>query len=236
MNHFPNDWGKPQPKNHTQQPIITGSSVIAFKYKDGVMMAADNLVSFGRTSRYREIERLYPVGEYTVLGASGDISDFQHVKHMLDKIITKEYYTNDGHVLGAPHIYEYLSRVMYHRRSELNPLWNYFVVGGYHNGEGYLGYVDLFGNTYQSSSIATGFGMYLATPILRKAVEGNEHTLTEAQAVEITDQIMKVLFCRDAKATNKFQRAKITAQGVEISAPISVQPEWNYGKDIRGYS
>jgi 20S proteasome alpha/beta subunit len=31
------------PKQSTQQPIVTGTSVIAIKYKDGVVMAADNL-------------------------------------------------------------------------------------------------------------------------------------------------------------------------------------------------
>lgn len=31
------------PKQATQSPIVTGTSVIAIKYKDGVVMAADNL-------------------------------------------------------------------------------------------------------------------------------------------------------------------------------------------------
>ena len=31
------------PKTATQSPIVTGTSVIAIKYKDGVVMAADNL-------------------------------------------------------------------------------------------------------------------------------------------------------------------------------------------------
>ena len=31
------------PKTATQQPIVTGTSVLAIKFKDGVAMAADNL-------------------------------------------------------------------------------------------------------------------------------------------------------------------------------------------------
>jgi 20S proteasome alpha/beta subunit len=31
------------PKQATQSPIVTGTSVIALKFKDGVVMAADNL-------------------------------------------------------------------------------------------------------------------------------------------------------------------------------------------------
>jgi hypothetical protein len=31
------------PNQHTQQPIVTGTSVVAAKFKDGVVIAADNL-------------------------------------------------------------------------------------------------------------------------------------------------------------------------------------------------
>lgn len=71
MNHFPStSWGKPRNDSvdaystfpihqansrpaskdaftdaiqHTQQPIVTGTSVLGIKFKDGVMLAADNL-------------------------------------------------------------------------------------------------------------------------------------------------------------------------------------------------
>ena len=31
------------PHTHTQQPIVTGTSVLGVKFKDGVVIAADNL-------------------------------------------------------------------------------------------------------------------------------------------------------------------------------------------------
>ena len=31
------------PKAHTQSPLVTGTSVVAVKFKDGVVIAADNL-------------------------------------------------------------------------------------------------------------------------------------------------------------------------------------------------
>ncbi|KAL1924259.1 uncharacterized protein VTP21DRAFT_7294 [Calcarisporiella thermophila] len=219
----------------TQQPIVTGTSVLGIKYKDGIMMAADCLASYGSLARFRDVERLYPVGEYTVLGAAGDISDYQYVKHLMDQLMIEEYETNDGHVLAAPHIYEYLFRVMYNRRSQFNPLWNSFVVGGVHKGEKFLGFVDLLGTTYQASTVATGYGSYLAQPILRKAVEGREDTLTEEEAIKIIDDCMRVLYYRDARSMNKFQRAKITAEGVEITEPYSVETEWGFAEGIRGY-
>jgi 20S proteasome subunit beta 7 len=31
------------PNQHTQSPVVTGTSVVALKFKDGVVIAADNL-------------------------------------------------------------------------------------------------------------------------------------------------------------------------------------------------
>ncbi|CEG77891.1 Putative Proteasome subunit beta type [Rhizopus microsporus] len=261
MDHFPSRWGKPRseaidtygtvpmpqtvpdqlaqsaygPMTRTQNPLITGTSVLAFKYRDGIMMAADMLGSYGSLARFRDIKRLYPVGESTIVGASGDISDYQYIQHLLDSLMIKEHCADDGHVLGTPHIYEYLWRVMYNRRSKFNPLWNALVVGGLHKGERFLGYVDLRGTTYQSTTIATGFGAHLAQPILRRRVEGREDELTEEEAVEIMNECLRVLFYRDARSLNKYQIAKITENGLHISEPYQLDTEWSFAESIRGY-
>ena len=39
------------PHKATTSPIVTGSSVLAIKYRDGVMMAADTLGSYGSMVR-----------------------------------------------------------------------------------------------------------------------------------------------------------------------------------------
>jgi len=84
---------------------------------------------------------------------------------------------------------------MYARRSKVDPLWNSLVIGGVDRRSGvpFLGYVDLLGVTYESATIATGFGMHLAQPLLRKAVEGREETLSQQEAEEILKEAMKVL-------------------------------------------
>ncbi|KAG0246291.1 nucleophile aminohydrolase [Mortierella sp. GBAus27b] len=225
------------PNSHTLQPVVTGTSVLGIKYKDGVMMAADNLASYGSLARFRDVERLHKVADFTVLGASGDMSDYQYVQHLLDTQMIKEYNADDGHTLATPNIYEYLWRVMYNRRSKMNPLWNTFVIGGVDKGESFLGAIDLKGTPYKGPSIATGFGSHLAQPILRKELEtrGGENNVTEEQAVEILKKCMKVLWYRDARSMNKFQLAKITSTGITISESMTVETEWAFAEKIRGY-
>ena len=86
----------------------------------------------------------------------------------------------------------------------MNPLWNSHIIGGINNnGQSFLGYVDLKGVAYKSSTIATGYGAYIAQPLLRKAVEGREDILSEEQARILLEQCMRVLYYRDARSLNK---------------------------------
>lgn len=221
----------------TQQPIVTGTSVIGLKYKDGIMLAADNLASYGSLARFKDIQRLHGVGSNTIIGAAGDMSDFQHVQHQLESLVTDEYCHDDGHTLGPAQIYEYMSTLMYHRRSQLNPLWNAFVVGGVDpkSGDSTLAYVDLLGTTYSAPTIGTGYASMIAIPLLRRLVEDRKEPPNEEEALDIIKTCMKVLFYRDARSLNKFQVAKITKDGSEISASMSVETEWGFAEGIRGY-
>ncbi|KAH6896222.1 nucleophile aminohydrolase [Coprinopsis sp. MPI-PUGE-AT-0042] len=219
----------------TQQPIVTGTSVLALRYKDGIMMAADNLASYGSLARFKDIQRLQPVGANTVVGAGGDMSDFQYIQRVLDELVIDEFTAHDGHSLGPREIHEYLSQVMYARRTKINPLWNSLLVGGFKNGESFLAYVDLLGTTYSASTLATGYGAYLAQPLLRSEVEGKEETLTEEEALAIMEKCMRVLFYRDARSLDKYQIATVTEKGVNISESKYLTTSWSFAEGIRGY-
>jgi 20S proteasome subunit beta 7 len=60
--------------------------------------------------------------------------------------------------------------------------------------------------TYSASTLATGYGAYIAQPLLRKAVEGKENTLTEPEARAILEDALRVLFYRDARSLNQVPR------------------------------
>jgi 20S proteasome subunit beta 7 len=102
-------------------------------------------------------------------------------------------------------------------------------------GSSFLGFVDLLGTTYSSATIATGYGSMIAQPLLRKAVEGREHLITEEEARRILKTSLRVLFYRDARSLNKFQIAIVNDNGVSIGDAESIDTEWNFAEGIRGY-
>ncbi|KIR63809.1 20S proteasome subunit beta 7 [Cryptococcus bacillisporus CA1873] len=234
------------PVSHTQQPLVTGTSVLGIKFDKGVMIAADNLGSYGSLARFRDIQRLHPLGKHTLLGVAGDMSDYQWLKRELDGLLREEdaLSLTDSHPSLSPsNIYTLLSNLFYARRSKVDPIWNAVLVGGWDDTkkESFLAYVDLLGTTYSAPTLATGFGAHLAQPLLREAyeakagIDGTGPLLTQEEAEKLIDDCMKVLFYRDARSINKYQVATITEEGVKISDSKSAPTEWKFAEGLRGY-
>lgn len=209
----------------TLYPYVTGTSVLGMKYKDGVILAADLGGSYGSTLRYKSVERIKPIGKHSLLGASGEISDFQEILRYLDELILYDNMWDDGNSLGPKEVHNYLNRVMYNRRNKFDPLFNSLVLGGVKNGQKYLGQVSMIGTHFEDNHVATGFGNHLARPILRS--EWRED-LTYEEAVKLLEKCLLVLLYRDRSAINKFQIANITDKGVTISQPYSLKTFWGF--------
>ena len=237
---------------------MTGTSVIAVKFKDGVVIAADNLgthvpnihtitllsrmssASYGSLARFTDIKRLRPFNATSIIGIGGDVSDMQYIDRLLNSLAINENHSSEGHHLSAANLHTYLSKVMYKRRSDINPLWNQILVAGLDgDGRPFLASVDLLGTTFSSPTLATGFGAHLAQPLLRKVVadEAGVENVSREQAVEAVKECMKVLFYRDARSLDKYSIAVVTKDGgVELKEDEQLQNQsWAFAETIRGY-
>jgi 20S proteasome subunit beta 7 len=219
------------PRTHTTQPILTGTSVLAIKYKDGVMMSSDTLASYGGLARFTDVVRLHPVGNNTLVGCTGDLSDFARVKETLQEIVVEDYCEDDGDNITAPEIYAFLSRILYNRRSKMDPYWTSLIVGGVSEGKTFLGIVDKLGTCFEGNFLSTGYGSHLALPILRNKWHPD---LSEEEAKQLLDECMRVLFYRDCRTINKITTGKITAQGAAtVTKPYVLPTVWDLKQFVK---
>jgi 20S proteasome subunit beta 7 len=180
-----------------------------------------------------------------VLGFGGDVSDMQHLDRLLTSLSIRENYQHDASEddnmdnLSAKNMHTYLSKVMYHRRTEFNPLWNAILVAGLDSADApFLASVDLLGTTFSAPSLATGYGAHLAQPILRKLVpdEESSKTLSQEDAIKAIRECMKVLFYRDARSLDRYSIGVITKEGVALHEDEKLENQsWAFAERIRGY-
>lgn len=76
------------------------------------MLAADTLASYGSLARFKDVQRLNAVGQYTVLGAGGEFSDFQAIGEMLGKLDQDDRNADDGFKHSPSEIFNYLRAVL----------------------------------------------------------------------------------------------------------------------------
>merc|ERR1719221_1931812 len=184
------------------------------------------MVSYGSQARYKNECRMKKVGDYSLLGSSGEHSDFQHMGHLLEELEDEDFLAEDGCKKG-PHEYSsYIGRVMYNRRSKMDPLWNQFVVVGKKKDEApKLMFVDHQGTAFEDDFCATGFGSYLAMPILRNEWKP-DISLADAKALII--KCLQVCFYRDARAFNKIRFGYCDGENVTIEEPFSMTHKWDH--------
>eukprot|EP01105_Mastigella_eilhardi_P007426 TRINITY_DN1887_c0_g1_i1.p1 TRINITY_DN1887_c0_g1~~TRINITY_DN1887_c0_g1_i1.p1 ORF type:complete len:256 (-),score=61.20 TRINITY_DN1887_c0_g1_i1:60-755(-) len=216
-------------RTQTLEPIVTGASVLAVKYKDGVMVAADTLGSYGSLARFMHMERIKPVGMHTIVAASGEMSDFQQIMTYLEELVRNDVCIDDGFMIQSRELWNYLNRILYNRRSRVDPLWNDLIMIGWNAGKPFLGALDKLGTAFEDNYAATGYGMYLALPLLRA---GWREDLTHDQAKALIEACMTVLVLRDARALNHIQIGTVTQEGVEVSKPyeLNTQGRWDCGE------
>jgi 20S proteasome subunit beta 7 len=212
------------PRQHTQRPIVTGTSVIGIKYAGGVLLAADTLASYGTMAMFKDAERLHKVTDNTLMGAGGEMSDFQEIQKMLGELTQRDINIDDGYTRAPHEIFHYLRAVMYQRRNKMNPLWNNLLVAGYKDGSAFLGSVDYIGTAYEDDFLATGFGSYLAIPLLRKKWRPD---IEEGEARQLLEECLRILFYRDCRALNRIRIAKCNDEGVFISDPYVLGTSWD---------
>ncbi|VDP88404.1 unnamed protein product [Echinostoma caproni] len=175
-------------KQHTLSPTCTGASVLGIKYADGVIIAADTLVSYGSLARYLDFERVSVINDNTVMACSGDIADYQLLKRRIEEQTHTDGLLSDGFTL----------------RCRMNPLWNTYIVGGREsNGKPFLGYCDLLGVSFADDCLASGFGTYLALPLLRQRLAdqagGDPEKFTQENAMQAIVDGMRQLYYRDCR-------------------------------------
>lgn len=156
------------------------------------------------------------------------------MKSVIEQRVIDEECLNDGFQYTPKSLFSWMTRVLYNRRSNFNPLWNTFIVGGVQNGEPFLGYIDKIGVAYNDPTIASGYGAYIAAPLLRDAFEANPK-MSLAEAEKKIDECMKVLYYRDARSLNKYEVAIVTKDGTMIKSPIVSETNWEVAHMIKGY-
>ena len=205
-------------------PVNVGTSVFAFKYRDGVIFAADCSVTYGSMMKVKDARRMERLGDETIFACSGEMADFQNLKKDLNKMQEEDLIENDGGpFLHAKDFYNWVSRQQYQRRMKNDPLWVTCVVGGVNpkTKEVFLGSSDFHGTRVMEDWIVTGLGNHYCQVLFGTRWRAD---MSYEEAVALIEDCMRIMFFRDKKAHDLIQISTVTLQdGVRIGEPYRIE-------------
>ena len=73
---------------------------------------------YGSTKRYKSFERLRKINSKAVIGAGGELSDFQYTMTLLEELMLEDFCLDDDIEMSPREIFAYLNRVIYNRRTK----------------------------------------------------------------------------------------------------------------------
>ncbi|CAL5998573.1 Proteasome_subunit beta type [Hexamita inflata] len=207
---------------------VTGTTAIGIRYKDGVLLASDKALSYGKMHLSHDYCRIQQMTEKAALVFSGDEADMKDALNIIKNQV-QEQRCNDLPPPSAKAIHGQLSLQNYEKRNDSDPYMNNFLIAG----PNFLGIVDLFGTNFETNFYATSLGKYYCLPLIRDRYRPD---MTKEQAHEVVKDCIKVMWNNDCLAEKKYDVWFVTKEGIEKVSSV-IQDDFSIAahKDLAAF-
>lgn len=212
---------------------VTGINAIAFKYRDGVIAGVDTGATYGKRAVYG-IQSVFRATDECLIVFTGLLSDVQFLR----RFIKEELEADVRRKMDPQGIHKMIQRILYSKRSELEPLAVSVIVCGMNKKENeifeatdekgrIIGVANSKGNFWFDDSAAISFSAHFALPLIRAK---NLDELDREGAMKLMEECFRIMCYKDCRATNVIQIGFVEEKETGILEPQCVQTEWGIGQ------
>ncbi|UCG02315.1 MAG: proteasome subunit beta [Candidatus Heimdallarchaeota archaeon] len=184
--------------NPNQAPLLTGTTGLALKYADGMIMVADRRASAGTFVASKRAKKVHKLNEYTGMGIAGLVSDAQTLIDIM-KSELRLYELENGFHPSVKVASSLLATIIHGGFRRYQPWWVQLLVGGVDRRGAHVYVLDPSGSLSEEDYIAIGSGTLLAMGVLEASWKPD---LTKAKAKEIAINALKMAIGRDIATGN----------------------------------
>ena len=167
--------------NNVEEKILHGTTTVAIKVKDGVVLCADMRASAGYLIANNNTMKIQKIEQHAGLTLAGGVADAQNIVDVL------RYHANVYRIQNQEPIpiksLSRLTSLMFHQNRGY-PFIADILLGGYDNEGPQLFNIDMFGSVEEKSYVTTGSGSPVAYGLLEEEYKENL-TLDEAKSIAL---------------------------------------------------
>ena len=196
--------------NNVEEKILHGTTTVAIKVKDGVVLCADMRASAGYFIANNNTMKIQKIEQHVGLTLAGGVADAQNIVDVL------RYHANVHRIQNQEPIpiksLARLTSLMFHQNRGY-PFIADILVGGYDNQGPQLFNIDMFGSVEEKNYVTTGSGSPVAYGLL---VEEYRDDLTLEQAKAIALRAVKAAITRNIGTGDGINVALIDKNGFQL--------------------
>ncbi len=196
--------------NNVEEKILHGTTTVAIKVKDGVVLCADMRASAGYFIANNNTMKIQKIEKHAGLTLAGGVADAQNIVDVL------RYHANVHRIQNQePMPIRSLARLtslMFHQNRGY-PFIADILVGGYDNQGPQLFNIDMFGSVEEKNYVTTGSGSPVAYGLLEEEYHDNL-TLDDAKSVAL--RAVKAAITRNIGTGDGINVALIDKNGFQL--------------------
>ena len=167
--------------NNVEEKILHGTTTVAIKVKEGVVLCADMRASAGYFIANNNTMKIQKIEQHAGLTLAGGVADAQNIVDVL------RYHANVHRIQNQEPIpirsLARLTSLMFHQNRGY-PFIADILVGGYDNQGPQLFNIDMFGSVEEKNYVTTGSGSPVAYGLLEEEYHDNL-TLDDTKSVAL---------------------------------------------------
>ena len=196
--------------NNVEEKILHGTTTVAIKVKDGVVLCADMRASAGYFIANNNTMKIQKIEQHAGLTLAGGVADAQNIVDVL------RYHANVHRIQNQEPIpiksLARLTSLMFHQNRGY-PFIADILVGGYDNEGPQLFNIDMFGSVEEKNYVTTGSGSPVAYGLLEEEYKDNL-TLDEAKLIAL--RAVKAAITRNIGTGDGINVALIDKNGFQL--------------------
>lgn len=203
-------------------PIDLGTTLVALKYKDGVIVAADTRTSASSYVSHRSADKIVPVSDRCVVARSGSAADTQRLVHVTKQHIMDRYYTH-GLRTTVPQTARWIETLIGSSSAELGVS---LLIAGYDAARrsGRIYSLAASGALLEERTFAVaGSGSVFIAGFMDVQVHDCD-SLEEAAAIRLCRQALHLAMARDASSGGFVRLFVCDSSGVRQEAFLPHEP------------
>jgi proteasome beta subunit len=188
----------------------SGTTIVAIKFKDGVLIASDKQATAGMMVSHKKVQKLHQITDNILMGAAGLVGDIQALVKILQANLKLKYLRSKNEPT-AEEAANFLSTLMNYYK--WFPFFSEVIIVGKDNDDYNIYSIDEAGGLEKFDNFtSTGSGMVFALGVLETEYKEN---MSEEEAKELAKRAILAAIKRDLGSGYGIEIWSLTKEGLK---------------------